>query len=541
MISAKYKGGNRMEKSFEKRFAAAGLWAAILVAIFIPSSAGAYGPSTMYTPPAGSLVPGALYARAMQASNGKMYATFEQYTTGVASFPIFESTDSGRTWTLVGAVKDTHKGVGMRWEPFLYQLPQAIGGMAAGTLLCAGLDLPYDRSSCEIDLYQSTDAGRTWTYVSTVAVGNKATPGSQPVWEPYLMVVNNKLYCFYSDERDAAYSQKLGHQSTTDGLNWSTEVNDVAVSGQRPGMVVVTQMPNGSYLMTYEIVGVGGAYYKTSSNIESWNAPDKGTEFDPNGSSPFCVTMDGTIILSSAGTGNLYTNTNNGTGSWTQISSPIGTAYSRCLVPLNNGRLFVIAAGWNGSTLNNVTYADMAFGCTPTAIVPSMQVNGGSWLNISTDTVTSGATVVFGPSPTATTGWSWSGPNGFSASTNQVTLSNVTTSQAGIYTATYTNTSGCKSTQKFTLTVKNSTSILTIHAKGLGESKQVQLLINGNSNLQLLDGNSDVRIYNLKGSPVYEKRISANDIVITGLNTGVYVIDVVRNKVVLERKSFLVE
>jgi hypothetical protein len=89
--------------------------------------------------------------------------------------------------------------------------------------------------------------------------------------------------------------------------------------------------------------------------------------------------------------------------------------------------------------------------------------------------------------------------------------------------------------------VKNSTSILTIHAKGLGESKQVQLLINGNSNLQLLDGNSDVRIYNLKGSPVYEKRISANDIVITGLNTGVYVIDVVRNKVVLERKSFLVE
>jgi hypothetical protein len=93
-------------------------------------------PIPMYTPPSGTLVPGALYARAMQASNGKMYATFEQYTTGVASFPIFESTDSGRTWTKVGDVKDTHKGVGMRWEPQLYQLPQAISGMPEGTALC---------------------------------------------------------------------------------------------------------------------------------------------------------------------------------------------------------------------------------------------------------------------------------------------------------------------------------------------------------------------------------------------------------------------
>jgi hypothetical protein len=530
-----------MEKGFTKAFGAAGIWAALLATVFTPRSAGAYGPSTMYTPPAGSLVPGALYARAMQASNGKMYATFEQYTTGVASFPIFESTDSGRTWTLVGAVKDTHKGWGMRWEPFLYQLPQAIGNLAAGTLLCAGLDLPYDRSSCEIDLYQSTDAGRTWTYVSTVAVGTQATPGSDPVWEPYLMVVNNKLYCFYSDERDAAYSQKLSHQSTTDGVTWSSVVSDVAISGQRPGMVVVTQMPNGNYLMTYEIVGVGGAYYKTSSNIESWNASDKGTEFDANGSSPFCVTMDGTIILSSAGTSNLYTNTNNGTGSWTQISSPIGTAYSRCLVPLNNGRLFVIGAGWNGSSLNNVTYADMAFGCAPTAIVPSLQVNGGAWLNVSSDTVSAGATVVLGPSPNVATGWSWTGPNGFTATTREVTLSSITASQAGTYTATYTNSSSCKSTQKFTLTVSNSTNILTIHTQGSGENKQVQLLIDSKLNLQSFDRNSEVRIFDLKGTPVYENRITANAMVVPSLKTGVYVIAVTRDKVLLERKSFFVE
>jgi len=530
-----------MDKSFKKLVSASGIGAALLAAALTPRSAVAYGPSTMYTPPAGSLVPGALYARAMQASNGKMYATFEQYTTGVASFPIFESLDSGKTWTQVGAVKDTHKNWGMRWEPFLYQLPQAIGGMAEGTLLCAGLDLPYDRSSCEIDLYKSTDAGRTWTYVSTVAVGTQATPGSDPVWEPYLMVVNNKLYCFYSDERDPAYSQKLSHQSTADGTTWSSVVTDVAISGQRPGMVVVTQMPNGNYLMTYEIVGVGGAYYKTSSNIESWTPSDKGTEFDNGGSSPFCVTMDGTIILSSACTSNLYTNTNNGTGSWAQISSPIGTAYSRCLVPLNNGRLFVIGAGWNGSSLNNVTYADMAFGCTPTAIVPSIQVDGGAWQSLSSDTIPPGASVVLGPTPNVTAGWSWTGPNGFTATTRDVTLSSFAAAQAGTYTATYSNSSGCKSTQKFTLTLGTTTGILTLHARGRIGSGQIQLLLDHNLNFQGSDRNTEVRIFDLRGVSVYRSTVTANELAIPALKTGVYIIDLQRDKVLLARKSFLVD
>lgn len=332
----------------------------ILAAFIVPESVRAYGPSTMYTSPAGSPTPGALYARAIQASGGAMYATFEQYTTGVSSFPIFESTNNGETWSKVGDVRDTHKGVGMRWEPQLYELPQAIGDMPAGTLLCAGLVLPYDRSFCEIDLYKSNDGGRNWSYVSTIAEGKKATPGDDPIWEPFLMVANNKLICYYSDERDNAYSQKLVHQTSTDGISWSSTVNDVAISGQRPGMAAVAKMPNGNYIMTYEIVGRGGAYYKISSNPESWNPSDAGTCFDTAGSSPYCVNLNGTMVLSSAGNGKLYINTNSGSGTWTQINCIIGSCYSRCIVPLNNGRLFAIGAGWNGSGLNSVTYGDMA-------------------------------------------------------------------------------------------------------------------------------------------------------------------------------------
>jgi len=349
-------------KNLKKVLSVLTIPALTLTTVLIPRSVGAYGPSVMYTPPSGAPAPGALYARAMQASNGKMYATFEQYTTGVSVFPIYESTNNGQSWTKVGDVKDTHKGVGMRWEPQLYELPQAIGSMAAGTLLCAGLVLPYDRSFCEIDLYMSTDSGRTWTYVSTVAEGKVATPGNDPVWEPFLLVANNKLIVYYSDERDSAYGQKLVHQTTTDGVAWSSVVNDVAISGgQRPGMATVAKMSNGSYIMTYEIIGSpSGAYYKISSNPESWNAADSGTVFDAKGSNPYCVNMNGTVILSSGGNNNLYTNANNGTGSWSQISSTVGACYSRAIVPLSNGRLFVIGAGWNGTGLNNVTFGDMA-------------------------------------------------------------------------------------------------------------------------------------------------------------------------------------
>jgi photosystem II stability/assembly factor-like uncharacterized protein len=526
--------------NFKKAFSAAGIGAALLATALVPRSAGA---GTMYTSPSSAPGPGALYGRAMQTSNGKMYATFEQYTTGVSTFPIYESKDSGKTWSKVGDVKDTYKGWGMRWEPHLYQLPQAIGAMPAGTLLCAGLVLPYDESKCEIDMYKSNDEGRTWTYVSTVAVGKKPVPGDDPVWEPYLMVVNNKLYCFYSDERDAAYGQKLVHQSTTDGVTWSSTVNDVALSGLRPGMVVVTQMPNGNYLMTYEIIGTpSGAYYKTSSNIESWTPADKGTVFDAGGSSPYAVTMNGTVILSSAGTNKLFTNTNNGSGSWTQINAPVGNAYSRCLVPLNNGHLFGIVAGWNSKgAMNSVTFGDIAFGCTPTAIVPSIQVNGGAWKSVSSDSVALGASVVLGPTPNVTTGWSWTGPNGFTATTREVTLSSFTAAQAGTYTATYTNSSSCKSTQKFTLTVGATLGILKIHATGSRGSSQIQLVLNHDLNLQGSDRNTEVRIFNLKGVEVYKKPISANELAIPGLKSGVYVIDVVRDRVLLERKSFLIE
>jgi hypothetical protein len=95
-------------------------------------------------------------------------------------------------------------------------------------------------------------------------------------------------------------------------------------------------------------------------------------------------------------------------------------------------------------------------GCTPTAITPYVQVNGGTWNQTASASLTAGGSVTFGPQPTSGGSWSWSGPNGFSASTREVTLSNIQTTQAGTYTATYTNPGGCNSTQNFAVTVSGS-------------------------------------------------------------------------------------
>jgi len=85
-----------------------------------------------------------------------------------------------------------------------------------------------------------------------------------------------------------------------------------------------------------------------------------------------------------------------------------------------------------------------------------LQVNGGAWqeTNVATVTATT-ATVNLGPQPIAGT-WSWSGPNSFTSASRQINAIALSAG-ANVYTANYTNTSGCKSTPEvFTITAPSS-------------------------------------------------------------------------------------
>ena len=127
---------------------------------------------TIFTPPANYTVPRTLYARTLLLNqdcetDNVLLATWENYLPNNDSFPyfpIYQSLDEGKTWTERSRVYDQVNGWGLRYQPFLYELPQAIGNLSAGTILLAGNSIPDDLSLTQIDLYASTDKG----YVGTL-------------------------------------------------------------------------------------------------------------------------------------------------------------------------------------------------------------------------------------------------------------------------------------------------------------------------------------------------------------------------------------
>ena len=69
----------------------------------------------------------------------------------------------------------------------------------------------------------------------------------------------------------------------------------------------------------------------------------------------------GTVLVSFAGSGNLFTNKALGaSGSWVQVSTNVPSAYSRSLRVLpDSTKVLIVGAGWNGNSLNSEVRADI--------------------------------------------------------------------------------------------------------------------------------------------------------------------------------------
>ncbi|KAI0130665.1 glycoside hydrolase family 93 protein [Daldinia grandis] len=340
----------------------------------------------IYTPPSTYTDPRVLYARTAQLPNNDILATWENYSPEPPPvyFPIYRSSDKGATWTKVSQVEDQGYGYGLRYQPFLYVLPEDFAGYKKGDVLLAGSSIPTDLSKTQLDIYASSDSGKTWKFLSHVAAGGEARPnnGLTPVWEPFLLLHKGKLIYYYSDQRDTKHGQKMVHQTTTDLRNWGPVVDDVAYPtySQRPGMPSAALLPNGQYIFTYEYGGGPNpansgsfpVYYRLSSDPEKFNSAAHHVLRTTDGTvptgSPYVVWSsaggeNGTIIVSSGCCSEIYINKALGAeNAWKKVSTPEGASYTRSLhVFQEDPKSLLIAGGGRlpPSTTNKVTISVM--------------------------------------------------------------------------------------------------------------------------------------------------------------------------------------
>lgn len=74
----------------------------------------------------------------------------------------------------------------MAAQPALAELPFAVDGFPAGTVLASGNS--WGPKSTNIDIYASKDKCYTWEFVSNVArgTGPDTTNGNPCIWEPFI-------------------------------------------------------------------------------------------------------------------------------------------------------------------------------------------------------------------------------------------------------------------------------------------------------------------------------------------------------------------
>ncbi|KAG6359030.1 hypothetical protein INS49_012550 [Diaporthe citri] len=207
-----------------------------------------------------------LYGRTLQLPDMSLLLSWEDYDPEATFtyFPIYKSTDGGASYQPFSRVEDQVNGWGNWYQPFLYSLPEDLGGYPMGTVLLAGVSTPRNLSEAYIDLYASINLGKDWEFVSHIVYGpgpETTKQGDKAVWEPFLMMHEGQLICYYSTQVDPKYNQKLSHKTTINLREWSGEVDDVANHNfeQRPGMATVAYSPfSKRYVMTFEVCGLDG-------------------------------------------------------------------------------------------------------------------------------------------------------------------------------------------------------------------------------------------------------------------------------------------
>jgi hypothetical protein len=214
-----------------------------------------------------------------------------------------------------------------------------------------------------------------WHFVSSVARGGDAFPENQyePIWEPFMLAYAGELILYYSDQRDPnnTLGQKMVHQTTTDLHTWGPIVDDIVYPDPefRPGMPIVSELPFGNWIMTFEFFGAVergfAVYYRISRDPRTFaskpDTPLVATDGTVPHGSPYNVWTPaggplGTIVVSDGTSPELYLNHNLGGGAWTVLEVPVDSSYTRSLMvmPDDPANIMIIGGGRLGGADNKV-------------------------------------------------------------------------------------------------------------------------------------------------------------------------------------------
>jgi hypothetical protein len=282
-----------------------------------------------------------------------------------------QSRDGGRSWMPLAAVPQltdtTERCCGV-----IYELPQRVGQLAAGSFLYAATYRVGARTA--IRVYRSDD-GVAWQPHGTLAAGG---PQGSGVWEPqFAMTRDGALAVFWSDETDPCCSQRLRRARTRDGIGW-IDAGDVVRSrdpADRPGMATTAQLPDGRTAMTYEICGPHrcAVYIRYSRDGWEFGDPhDAGRRVETAAGehlehAPTVVWAHGGLLVVGqmvVGADGVVSPRNgrvvlrgDGGGPWRTISSPIQVPgaydnycpnYATAMLPLPGRAVLMVASAYDG-------------------------------------------------------------------------------------------------------------------------------------------------------------------------------------------------
>jgi xyloglucan-specific exo-beta-1,4-glucanase len=330
---------------------------------------------------------------------------------------VYYSTDKGATWTAAATNMGTAGRVAVSAD--------------GGTIL----HCPWGSSTT----YYTTNNGGSWLSSLGVLVGDAAPVADQ--------VNSNYFYIYHPSNGQLFRSTNKGASFSVAGTPGASTANhpwESALARTVPGLEGHIWIPLGRNGLKYSTDA--GSTYTTVANVTYCKSIGIGKAM--SGASYPTVFIWGTV----SGVTGLFRSTDQG-ATWLRLNDDAAEfGGASFLVGDMNvaGRVYMAPGGARG-----LIYWEPA-ACTPTAITPYVQVNGGTWQQTASASLTAGGTLMFGPQPTTGGSWSWSGPNNFSATTREVTISNIQANQAGNYVATYTNSGGCQSTQTFTVNVTGS-------------------------------------------------------------------------------------